>query len=200
MTQLRFSFSSQTDGLTLSCRILWYRAEFMSSFYWGKSSGTWGSKAFPNHHTASTMLDRRCEVLTVGMQCLVFTRHNGTHVVQKVDSKFAKKSTWMIIKTHGRVFYGHVCQRYNHFLLILALPTPPFGRGAWSTLSNAPKSIWGKWVPSLVGHFFVILINFNPFNDSHKALLDQNTQHSLCLSTCFYGAVFVVVGYLKYMF
>ena len=28
MTQLRFSFSTQTDGLTFSCRVLWYRAEF----------------------------------------------------------------------------------------------------------------------------------------------------------------------------
>ena len=47
------------------------------------------------------------------MQCLVFARYNGSHIVQNVNSSLPKKaprSPWMIIKALGRILYRQMSQ------------------------------------------------------------------------------------------
>ena len=69
VTQLRFSFSSQTDGLTFSYRILWYRAEFMLPSIKASRPGPETAKhPKPSHYHHHA--DSWCEVLTV--ECSVW--------------------------------------------------------------------------------------------------------------------------------
>ena len=74
-----------------------------------------GPEASPNHHTTPTMLDRWYNVLTV--ECSVWF---SADIMGPMSSKrltevcqISPESNWMIIKTHGRMFYGQRIQKFR---------------------------------------------------------------------------------------